>query len=403
MRDTFPAIPPQRRHVIVAAIALLVIAGCGATPRAVTRSGATPTPTAAPNTTLPPFTDWRIAYESQDGHLHAVTPDGKTDIMGPIMPDVVNNAGEQMQNAGASPNGRFIAYFSGLGVEVLDMHARTIASFWRTGNPSSAIQNPLMFWSPDSAHLATSPLNTGGQSLIWLAAIPSNTLTFSPALTLPQNPPIASLAGWLDDTHLLVRAFDANGHNLVLESLDATNTTTLPIASFASAQLGNGSEDGEAVSSDGRQILFYTNQAQAYPFTPQLDVIDTATGSVRSLSTVLATLGPILQRTPIFAVAWKPGTETVVLTTGSYDMGTPRNWLIDLATDTITLLPFSQYALGWLPGSNTLITGTMLGNKAGAGPNTLSAITFGPSGQPQAVVLTRNAWTFQFLGFIRGA
>ena len=98
---------------------------CSAWPRAARRppppqqpiSGHAPTGT--PSDALPTFSDWRAAYVSSDGHLQVITFDGKTDLIGPALPNLTP-AGLNFPTAGFAPNGHVLAYDAN-GITIVDV------------------------------------------------------------------------------------------------------------------------------------------------------------------------------------------------------------------------------------------------------------------------------------------
>lgn len=80
---------------------------------------ASPTVTTRSSDALPTFSDWRAAYLGADGRVHAVTLDGKTDVVGPLLPGLTSpDLG--FWSGGIAPNGRFVAY-APLSLRVIDL------------------------------------------------------------------------------------------------------------------------------------------------------------------------------------------------------------------------------------------------------------------------------------------
>ena len=98
-------------HALIFTIIALCTACSGTSTTADTGSSFAPTITPLPAMLFPPFSDYRAAYLGKDGHMHAVTLDGKTDTIGPLFQ---LNGGNSLNfdSAGISSNGRYLALVS---------------------------------------------------------------------------------------------------------------------------------------------------------------------------------------------------------------------------------------------------------------------------------------------------
>jgi hypothetical protein len=67
---------------------------------------------------FPTFSDWRVVYADQGGQLHAISTDGKNDVAGPML---VGLTPAYLGRSTISSTGRYLAYKSVLGVNVIDL------------------------------------------------------------------------------------------------------------------------------------------------------------------------------------------------------------------------------------------------------------------------------------------
>jgi hypothetical protein len=404
--------PPCRAAVALALALLLVLAGCdqsaaqqpGAHPAA-TRPGVPAVHTAVPPTPtptgLPAFSDWRAAYLSSDGFVHVVTLDGKTDLTSPALLHFQNNA-QVFASAGASPDGHLLAYNT-LNLWIVTMAGRgTVRDVF-----TRVVFN--MAWSPDGRQLALNDAS-GGLSLLKTTG---QELTPIPGLSINgDGQPLAGIAnlslwGWLDASHLAIGGYPVSGGSesatsYELRSLDVTSGAWRTIATISSPGLGAGRV---ALSSDGSRALFFNADLRDRPFTPIVDAIDTTTGAVTPLPAILrATHGTTQPVGPEYtSAAGRPGTHQLAVTTGFLPNHDLKVWLLDVDRDTATPLLNDQYVAQWSPDGATLVVSTSATTAAGLGPFDLSAVTFGPDGQPHVTLLTHFAMSFPFLGFVRTA
>jgi hypothetical protein len=384
--------PPTRhrgrtRRLLGAVVALAAVLGVVvyllwgrfSFPQTNTAPRAATSPTATPVSALPAFADWRAAYFDQDGHLHAVTADGHTNVVGINLPFL--GSGDRLDAASVSPNGHLIAY------SIATTTSLTLVDLVAAPGPSGPVNiladegSDTLQWSPDGSILAL--VDGAGISLL---RVRGNQVS-------PGSPIAATdlqIVGWIDGAHLaVVKVVGSETH---LDAFDIATGGLRLIASFSTAQLG---AEGFAISPDGKEALLSNCQFAANPFTPMLATIDTATGVIHSLPQSLAAAGRCLSH-----VAFLPGTSTVAVSNGSLQEGDLTTWVIDTQRDRATLLRAGVYALGWMPGG-ALVVGTVAPGNNASGPGTLSAVTFAADGTPSSVTLTRTA--LAFLGVVRTA
>ncbi len=405
---SFPCLP--RFAALALALALLVaLAGCEQsavqpppahpTPIATRRGKPAPaTPTAAPapptSAALPAFADWRAAYLAGDGSVHVVTLDGKTNLSGPALPPFTIN-GLSLASAGASPDGHLLAYSSPSVV------IANVVGAGRGASTRAVVAGAVadMAWSPDSRQLA---LSNGGGDLSLLPT-PADARTPVPGTPI-QDVDVLNLWGWLDASHLAIGTGaivdgEESATAYVLSSLDITSGALRTIATISSPSLGS---PRITLSSDGTRALFSNARIRDQPFTPIVDAIDTATGAVTPLPAIVratsGSFGPEYTST-----AWRPGTHQLAVSTGFLPNNDLKAWLLDVDRDTATPLLSGQYVAQWSPDGTTLVVSTANSAAVGLGPYDLSAVTFGPSGQPHVTLLTHDAMSFPFLGFVRTA
>lgn len=408
-------IPAHQRHwaMFLCGIVVAFVGACTSRTSAIsapihpTPTLSVPTPTAIP-TAFPPFHDWRAAYVSQNGFFHAVSLDGKTDSVGSIYPGFMNGVG-LVFSAGASPNGRYIAYLNNQLV-VSDLYTKTSPS---NATHTGDIYIAPLFWSPDSLRLAIGP-DQGSNDPNTIAT--THVVVISP-LTIPNTPPIPGTKtpvdgpyiypeGWIDNQTLLMYTNIVQSQNpftttAIVEAVDATTGATRVLATFPHGEQSN---FVFALAPDGKEVFLYNFQAHDEPFTPIADVIDTTTGAVHPLSSVTALENK--EGYWITAAAWRPGTQTLAITIGAVDPDVPTaaDFLVDTTTGTYVAIPSKDFVGEWSPDGSTLVlTSDTNGNTTGGGPFTLTAVTFPPSGPPQLTMLTHNSMFFSFLGFIRSA
>jgi hypothetical protein len=343
-----------------------------------------------PSLVLPAFSDWRVAYAGQDGLLHAVSLDGKTDVTGVSLPALTPAAGTPTGGLGlsvgaaASADGHYLVYSSGGGAVMLHLTAQQAdQDASRTGAtvPSS------LLWSPDGAHLA------------WLASNGAVHLTSVDTLADTATSGTATLGitellGWVDATHLGVRVAKANATTEEVAVLDTASGQLRVVVTLTKPGYG---ALHYRLSPDGARVLAYNSPITGQPFTAIFRNYDVQSGQVHKLPNTLKAVGQ-----SVSAVAWKPGAAMVAIASGSAATHDQKLWLVDATADSATSIG-TTYPLGWLADGSTLITGNTNVAKAGGGPYTISAFTFPSSGAPTAATLTDKAMTFPWLGLVRTA
>jgi WD40 repeat protein len=335
-----------------------------------------------------------------DGVIHVVTLDGKMDISGPQLP--LSSLGEQVYygsgiaNAGFAPNGHTLAFSDPL-LNIID-----VANGHQIGIPESPLSAPnSSAWSPDGTMLALA----GGNAEFDLAKASDGTITTIPNTPFPGNPPEANiLSGWLDATHIAVSGFlpSVVGQPTVTFVLYSLNVTTGMHTVIFQMQLPAEQEDTFILSLDGRKGLFFNTPLQNNPITPFVDEVDIASGAITPLPS-LAQLSNISQNLWIDDITWQPGSEALALTTGFTVNGDLKNWLVNLQQGSIAPLPGIGYPEEWSPDGKTLVFSSDLSSSIGAGPFTLTALTFGANRQTTQAVLTTQAYNFNLIGFVRTA
>lgn len=373
-------------------LVLLVVAlpACASTTSVVRRPSVTPTSTPLP-TAFPAFPDWRMAYLAHDGHLHAVSLDGKTDVIGPELP-YLYPANIEFTSAGISSDGHFLAY---------TCYAATFVRLQATvpGDQNITGKGTPLFWSLDGTRLAL----TGGRDGIDILTTSNPKISAAQPIPHMNGSNTPWLLGWLDATHLLIDDPDlssgtAFGYPL-LESLDITTGARRTIVKLVGRGL---SEMAFVISPDGSQILVWNRPFQDEPYTPYLALIATANGQIRPLPHIRQTVEPY-EGIWFSTFAWQPGTNILAASTG-YDRDNDlHSWLIDLNHDTAQPFQAGRYMEGWSPDGQTLITGSDESTIVGHGPHDLAAVTFPATGTPVMTPLTHDVWTFSYLGFVRTA
>ncbi len=383
--------------VLVACTVLLV--GCGSRPQTATalpRTTTAPSPTATPTPpAFSPFHEWRAAYISSHGQLHAVTLDGKNDAAGPYLPNLSDDL--DLTFAGFSLDGHYLA-FQASRLTILDVTSR---------NNASTPLDPKLFaytmaWSPQGDTLAV--YQGPGSPYVIVDAATGHARVVPGTSSSSETPgSIMSLIGWIDATHLAVTLWssgasytDPAGDKFPLSdslgSLDITTGAVRLVATITSPPQASTSRF--VLSPDGKRALFYDVNWRDEPFTPMVDLIDIATGRVTPLPQIAQTAKPALNS--FLLPVWRPNSDTVVGTGGL---------TFDLDRDTVTHLnlingPFIE---AWTPDGKALIVSSDWQHSVGIGPHTISAVTFGPNGQISAVDLTHDAYTMPFVGFVRTA
>ncbi|MFI5273462.1 MAG: hypothetical protein ACHQ4H_10570 [Ktedonobacterales bacterium] len=381
--------PGRHEALLLVLWCAALVAGCAApvthattpaAPQATSLPTPVPTWTTLPMIALPAFADWRAAYAGTDGLLHAVTFDGKTDLAGQPLPGL-SSYGLMLVSAGASPNGKLVAY-AATGLNIVDAAQVTPVS---SAGMAAAY---TMFWSPDGTRLALGD-NEGRFAIADAGAGRTTPVPGSrPAL-------FRTLDGWLDNTHVLIDGVSTGGNSIVLGALNIADGRVRQIAALP---LERNVEYRISLAPDGHEVLVYGWPYRDYLYTPFADLVDTTTGAHRLLPALAA-------RTPqgVGEVVWRP--DSLALAFSLNQQGAPA-MILSLATGAATALttaPADETVAAWSPDGSTLIfsTGYQLG--VGTGPFTVSAVSLTSGALPRVTVLTNDAMSFPFIGFVRTA
>jgi hypothetical protein len=379
--------------LMFALLLLIVLAGCDTITQAPAATVARPT--APPTGVLPAFSDWRLAYLGQDGRVHVVTQDGKTDLAGPKL--TTSASATLWGQAVIAPNGRAFAYppdsrVSGYPGAIIDLGAGAASS---QGNQN--LQQSLGFyWSPDSTRVAFIVHDSSTAHNSWeMIALNSTTPTVIPAAQDMVN--TGALIGWIDNTHLAVSIANGNqGTSYTLSSLEVTTGTLRTIASISDKSLGT---PFFSLSPDGSEIVLTNGITEGVTsYAPVVELIATSTGQKCPLPTILHVTGSSFN-----VVAWKPGSQLVLASGGDGTAGSSE-FVLDLARDTATPFARGVTPLGWAPDSGTLFVATP---PEPSSPSTtpityqvsmMAALPPATSVQPVFKISSIN---FPFIGFVR--
>lgn len=390
---------PARRIVgaglaLLALVALLAVllhaplAALFAGPQRAPASTGTATATAGP--VLPAFSDWRVAYVGQDGHLHIVSLDGKTDFAWmtlPLLDGATGGTPETIQgSASASPSGQALAYANNaLGV----VHLRPGAESGFVGIKDTAVD---LAWSADGSLLAYGDRSDHVVVMHYPSLEETNYLLADPqAATSAHVQPL----GFRDASHVIVVMTVSAG--IQFDALDLTSAQAQPITTLPATGLGT---LGYWLSPDGHTILV-SNSAQGQDHarvTPYIEVIDTSTGQARTLHSAVTLAG-----NGIAAAAWQPGSSLVAVAGGDPARGGPQIRLLDTQRDTLRSLGATGFPQAWVPGANQLIVSASGSAQLGSAPHAIVALTIPTTGTPTAITLTSSAATFPLLGLVRTA
>lgn len=385
--------------IAIVLVTAICVAGCaqGATAArhaSPTRPAPTATAVAGP---LPRFSDWRAAYLGTDGRVHAVTLDGKTGVAGPVLPNL-SMYSLVVSSEGVSPNGHLLAYQTAV-LTIANLAAATSSDFEKASAAELA-------WSPDGSELALGD----AEGSLWIVRASGASPVGVPGTPGPnRSVGVSELVGWIDSTHLAVTVLPANGPkytdpegntwgtSIELGSIDIATGRVRIITAVSSPGLGNYSF---SLSPDGSTALFDNAPIRTNPFTPIVEEISTSNGKVTPLSAIASATGANFT-----SLAWQPGTGMLAVTTGFIVNNNAEVWTLDPTRDTATQLQGiqGQYVAGWAPDSGPIITCNAPHPYAqvGDGPHDISAVTIEPDGHVSIIVLTHNAMTFPFLGFVR--
>jgi hypothetical protein len=445
--EIIPGLKQRRGWLLAAMLPLALLAGCAggsgsgagarATPTYPAPATPAPTITEAPalvnytvsGPALPPFSDWRAAYIGQDGKLHLVSLDGKTDLVGVSLPSY-GQAGTGVFTAESAPDGERLLYGDASGSTYIDLlsDTATVMPAARTGWSDS--RNALM-WSPDGqAVIINRPLQTNQ-----IVRLPSGAITNEPPDNQVGNgmlmPTSGAMYGWLDANHLAVEdvaieyptpptssRVPTQGTVASLASQDIATGQIRPIVTLRSPTLGYGYF---SLTPDASEALFYNMSQASLPITPDVQRIDIATGHMTRLYAIAKLLPPS-------QLLWRPHSHQAVVVTGVDAYQPIRFYLIDLDQDRVTPLNLDGFPLAWSPDGATLIleTGKSLpppfgqgsytngdgeegpisgfndAGIVGSGPYTLTAVSFGANWSvASSVTLTTQAMQIPVLGLVR--
>jgi hypothetical protein len=343
-----------------------------------------------------------VIYADVNGHIHAISTDGKNDVAGPML---VGLSPVYLGQPTISSTGRYLAYASALGVSIIDLLGQQAPIAYRGFNP---VIVPRGFaWSPDGTELAVD----GDGDEKGIMHIPDLTIQRIPSI--PQGN--LQLIEWLDSTRIAgnftriipptpgpspteYSSGPQNDIQTVALGVEDVRTGTHKVAfSVTSNTLSAGEL---ALSPDGHYALLYNGQSGGTPFRPDYRLIDIATGKWTSLPHIMQTINSI---SPFSSVAWRPGTMTLAVSTGFDVNGDLHTWLLDVQHDTATALPYQAYAAGWTPNNGPLILTTGRASIGYKGPFTLSAVTDPGTPGAKETKLVDIAYHINFGGFARTA
>ncbi len=357
---------------------------------------------------FPLFDDWRVAYvdgpsgQGDTGQLMAISPTETTPVAGPELLGISPNY--SLQPPSVSPNGRLVAIPNTSGLNIVELTGQhRMFTF-----PLEASYRSIA-WSPDSTMLAVAGATWQGVDLI---RVSDGSLTKTPAIAAGT---LSDIIGWVDDTHV-VGYFDpaqAGGasatatpphsdvnpppgaQTLTLATEDVTSGVVHKVASITSSTMGQ----SQFVSSpDGKFALYSNRLFRSYPYVPDVRLIDVSTGTVTPLPNIAHAMGSYSGFT---SIAWQDGTMTVAASTGLRANGDLKTWLLDISHDFAQPLPYQAYAAGWVPAGGPLILTSEQIYVIDGGPYQITAVANVSDGHGRATVLTTNAYTFPFVGFVR--
>lgn len=395
----------KRSFAISLMVAVLLLVGCGSH---TTSTTSVPRATLTPQG-LPSFSDWRVAYVGENNHLEVVSLDGKTTLQGVELPiSGVPNTG--IWTAGTSPNGDRLAY-STTGMVYLDVRTEQLVSFPRDG-----VFNTTFFWAPDGHAVVTD-----GDIVSTIVALPSGVVTEPSVHEVDAKGQFITgeTYGWLDDTHVAVDYGEGHFPNVVgsrvarpqteadLLSLNIDTGALQPIVTITSPTMAAGTFN---LTPDGQEALFSNDEGQNFPFTPDVERINTVTGQLVSLPHLTSILPP---GGGFNNFLWIPHTHLALATVGFPQDGNLGNQILDIDHDTATPVALAGYPVAWSPDGKTLIVATSdpvsMANgvgegdvgEIGSGPYTLTAVTFNANWQiATTVTLTTHASQIPMLGFV---
>lgn len=378
---------------LVACVALMVAcAPSTAAKRAAAPTRPVPTPTATQHV-LPRYTDWRAAYMGMDGNLHVVSLDGNREVMvGPLGGMTTN--GLHLTTAGISPDGSLLAYVGDDGMQVVAVGSGDLQ------RRASGIEAEYIIWSPDGNQIA---LSNGGDGFS-VQRISDGHLSIMPGSGSPTLQGMGEIVGWTAPTLVAVSLNPTTptaGDFANTTGVGVVDITNWQVRTVATISAPNLDIPYFALSPDGTEALLYNRQFRADPFTPLTDLIDMRTGAVTPLPRIAAQV--LSKGFGFTTVAWKPGTQTVMVSNG---FGNGGLWLLNLGNDTALAQPAdpqtgAMYPVGWAPDGSHVVLSSGWQAGVNEGPFTLVAATVGAQGITATTVLTTNAMNFPFLGFAR--
>lgn len=392
------------------------ISACDRASSAIGSPTRTPAPTATPtigrsgtgvSLPFPTFSDWRVAYvayepggQGDTGQLQAISPDGTATVAGPELAGISPHY--DLQAPSVSPNGRLVAIDTSSGLNIVELTGRhRVFAF----GPEEIYRS--IAWSPDSAMLAVAGATWDGVDIIRMS---DGSVTKTPAIVGGVLPDII---GWVDATHVIGYYFPAppvgaptptpphsdvnppeGVQTLTLATEDITSGAVHKVVSITSSTMGQGFC---ALSPDGRFALFFNRAFRANPYVPDARLIDVATGAVTSLPNIAHAMGAYSGFT---SVAWQEDSMTVAASSGLASNGDLKTWLLDLSRDSGQPLPYQAYIAGWIPAGGLLVLTSEQTDVTDGGPYQISVVKSAAGGLGAATVLTTNAYTFPFVGFI---
>jgi Tol biopolymer transport system component len=365
----------RRQFTIALIVAMFFLAACSST-SAVSHSQPIPKPTDP----FPAFSFWRAAYMSQDNCVHAVSLDGKSDVIGSCLP---LKGGIHLSNTLISPDGHDYAYSQG-SLIVYDLMGQAMTIGGDHITTASALN-----WSPDGKYLAVGE----GYRHIWvidMATYTSHVIPYAP----PQNQ-TPFVIGWIDMRHIVISR--GTETTLVYSSIDITSGQERVITTIPNSEI-NGELFAPTLSPDGSNLMVVNSPFRDNPFTPTVFLINTQTGQKTSLPN-------ITQQTKanFSTIAWRPGnSHTVAIASDYISNGGNQTWLLNVQTDSATRLLPNQYPAQWSPDGKTLIISTgWPGASFDTAPYTITAITLTDDNQVASqITLTTKAYVVPFLGFL---
>jgi WD40 repeat protein len=340
--------------------------------------------------------------QGDTGQLEAISPDGASSAAGPELMGISPHY--DLRAPSVSSNGQLVAIDTTSGLNIVDLTGRHRLY---TFVPEELYRS--IAWSPDSSMLAVAGAATwNGVDIIRMSDGSDTTLPIVGG-TLPD------IIGWADETHVIGYFFpappvnaptptpahsDANppegAQTLTLATEDVTSGAVRKVASITTATMGQGFF---TLSPDGKFALFYNRLFRDNPYIQDVRLINVATGAVTSLPTIARAMGPYSGFT---SIAWRENSMTVAASSGLRANGDVKTWLLDLSHDSAQPLPYQAYVAGWVPAGGPLILTSDQTDQTEGGPYQISA-AIPTNGSSSVAVLTTDAYTFPFVGFVRTA